>query len=282
MTRTLVLGAAVSGVAAARLAARLGSRVVVYDSNPATAAEALRLGFSAVGGEWDPSLLEGVDLVVTSPGFGERSAPITDALERGVPVISELEFGWRKLGVPTVAVTGTNGKTTVTSMVSAMLRRSGIEAPAVGNIGTPISDLVSRPVDVAVVEASSFQLRFIDRFHPRVAVVTNVAPDHLDWHPSFVAYREAKARIVENQDEHDVAVFDADDPGAVEVASRTRGRRIPASSRRCAAGWSRRRGERGQMGGRRSRPRPAPPDGPDSSGRPGHGGGRRVGGGRVG
>ncbi|HSJ27044.1 MAG TPA: UDP-N-acetylmuramoyl-L-alanine--D-glutamate ligase [Acidimicrobiia bacterium] len=215
--RTLVLGAGVSGRAAARLATRLRHRVVVYDREAVTDLG----GVAVVAGSWDPLLLEGVDLVVASPGFGERSPAITDALEAGIEVIGEVEFAWRQLDVPTVAVTGTNGKTTVTALIADMLSASGVRAPALGNIGDPVSDWTADPPDVLVVEMSSFQLRFIDRFHCQVAVVTNVAADHLDWHASLAGYRAAKARIVENQGPDDLIVFDALDPGAAEVAARS-------------------------------------------------------------
>lgn len=215
--RTLVLGAGVSGRAAARLAMRLGHRVLVYDRNPVTGLSDL----AVVSGAWDPLTLEGIDLVVASPGFGERSDAITDALEAGVEVIGEVEFAWREISAPTVAVTGTNGKTTVTTLISDMLTASGMRAPALGNIGNPVSDWTSEELDVLVLEMSSFQLRFIDRFHARVAVITNVAADHLDWHGSVAGYREAKARIVANQAADDVVVFDALDDGATAIAARS-------------------------------------------------------------
>jgi UDP-N-acetylmuramoylalanine--D-glutamate ligase len=215
--RTLILGAGVSGRAAARLATRLGHRVVVYDRDTVTDLG----GLAVVCGTWDPLLLDGVDLVVASPGFGERSPAITDALEAGIEVIGEVEFAWREIDVPTVAVTGTNGKTTVTALIADMLNASGMRAPALGNIGDPVSDWTADPPDVLVVEMSSFQLRFIDRFHCDVAVVTNVAADHLDWHGSVAGYRAAKARIVENQGTDDLVVFDGLDAGASDVAARS-------------------------------------------------------------
>ncbi|MEX2422890.1 MAG: UDP-N-acetylmuramoyl-L-alanine--D-glutamate ligase [Acidimicrobiia bacterium] len=215
--RTLVLGAGVSGRAALRLATRLGHRVSVYDRRPVT-----DIGDAAVAsGVWDPLSLQGIDLVVASPGFGERSAPITDAIESGIEIISEVEFAWREMSAPTVAVTGTNGKTTVTGLIADMLTASGLRAPGLGNIGTPVSDWAFEPLDVIVLEMSSFQLRFVDRFHPTVAVITNVAEDHLDWHGSVAGYRAAKARIVANQTAGDIVVYDAQDPGAVELASRS-------------------------------------------------------------
>src|SRR5688572_18329655 len=147
------------------------------------------MGAGAVSGAWDSGLLNGVDLVVTSPGFPERSLPVVETLEAGVPLWSEIEFAWRAIDDrPVVAVTGTNGKTTVSSLAARILQTSGVEAVDLGNIGTPLSDVVDMPWEVAVVEVSSFQLRFIDRFHPRSAALLNIAADHLDWHGSVAAY----------------------------------------------------------------------------------------------
>lgn len=232
MTRLLVLGAGISGLAAARLALAEGITVTVYDRQPMLAAGDV----GVATGPWDPTLLEGADLVVTSPGFSERSVPLVDAMEAGVPVWSEVEFAWRRLDVPVAAVTGTNGKTTVTEATSAMLAASGIDAPAAGNIGAPLSDFVGGAHHAVVVEVSSFQLRFIEEFHPVAAAVTNVSVDHLDWHGSALAYKEAKARLVANQTESDLLVYDADDPGAVELAQRAPSRLYPVSGTRLPEG----------------------------------------------
>lgn len=224
--RTLVLGAGVSGRAAARLAGRLGHRVVVYDRSPIVDLA----GCATLTGEWDPHVLDGIDLVVTSPGFPERAAPITDALEAGVGVVSEIEFAWREMDAPTVAVTGTNGKTTVTSLISGMLTAAGLRAPALGNIGDPVSDWTTEPLDVLVLETSSFQLRFTERFRCEVAVITNAAEDHLDWHGSVASYHAAKARIVANQRPEDLVAYDALDPGASAIAARSAAEKVAVAS----------------------------------------------------
>lgn len=225
----LVIGAAVSGRAATALLRSSGEAVVVYDADPAAieAIEADRVH----GGVWDRSLLEGVELVVTSPGVPEHAPPIQDSLAAGIPLWSELELGFRHLEAPIAAVTGTNGKTTVTDLAARMLQASGLRAAAVGNIGDPLSAVTGQSWDGLVVEASSFQLRFVDTFHARVAVLLNLAPDHLDWHGSFQAYAAAKARILERQTGDDLVVFDADDPGAVSVvvAGVRAARRLPVS-----------------------------------------------------
>jgi len=235
--RALVIGAAVSGRAALRLLEGDGHEVVVYDADPQAVA-GLGAGRRVHGGEWDRSLLAGVDLVVASPGVPPHAPPLADGLAARIPVWGELELASRHLSVPLLAVTATNGKTTITRMAEAMLVASGRRTTAVGNIGVPLSEAVDGEWDVLVVEASSFQLRFTDSFHPAVAVLLNVAPDHLDWHGSFPAYLAAKARIHRNQGPEDLLVFDGDDPGAREAVASARARRRPVSGRRRPAGGS--------------------------------------------
>ena len=227
MNRVLILGAGVSGVAAARLAQRLGMAVTVFDEQPSE--QLAELGVGAAIGEWDPLLLNGIDLVVASPGFSERSGPVVDVLESRLPIWSEVELAYRHLKGPVAAVTGTNGKTTVTEATAAMLDASGLDAPATGNIGAPLSDFADTPYDALVVEVSSFQLRFIEQFHPTAAAITNVALDHLDWHGSAYSYRDAKARIYLNQTPDDLLVYDADDEGASNLAAGAAAELYPVS-----------------------------------------------------
>ena len=234
MSRGAVLGAAISGLAAARLARNRGMSVTMYaeDDSP----EALSQGFALATGGWDPVLLTGIDVVVASPGFSVRSLPIVESLEWGIPVWSEIEFAWRHLTKPIAAVTGTNGKTTVTEATSAMLEASGVAAPAAGNIGSPLSDFVDEPSDSLVVEVSSFQLKFVETFHPVAAAVTNVAIDHLDWHGSEISYRAAKGQIFSNQDETDLLVYDADDEGASTLVNGAPSELFPVSGSRLPVG----------------------------------------------
>lgn len=239
--RVLVLGAGVSGLAAARLARRLDMSVAVYDQNPGT--RALEEGFGLATGKWDEGLLAGVDLAIASPGFAERSLPIVEALESGIVVWSEIEFAWRHIDSPVAAVTGTNGKTTVTEATAAMLDASGVDAPATGNIGAPLSDFTDRAYDALVVEVSSFQLRFTEEFHPIAAAITNIASDHLDWHGSQQSYLEAKARIFANQTADDVLVFDGDDEGATQLAGRAPSELVPVSGQRLPDGGTGVRGD---------------------------------------
>jgi UDP-N-acetylmuramoylalanine--D-glutamate ligase len=234
VSRVLILGAGVSGFAAARLALGKGHSVTIYDANPS--AEIGQLGVGVASGGWDPVLLTGIDLVIASPGFSERSRPIVDVLESGIPIWSEIEFASRHVRSPIAAVTGTNGKTSVTEAAAAMLDASGLDAPATGNIGAPLSDFADTAYDALVVEVSSFQLRFSEQFHPVAAAITNVAVDHLDWHGSAQAYREAKARIYANQTETDLLVYDADDVGAARLAAAAPSTLFPVSGNRIPEG----------------------------------------------
>ncbi len=227
MSRLLVLGAGISGMAAGRLARRQNAQVTIYDEHPSS--HALSEGFAIASGGWDPVLLNGIDVVIASPGFSERSVPVVEALEWGIPVWSEVEYAWRHLELPVIAITGTNGKTSVTEATAAMLDASGINAPATGNIGSPLSDFTDDAYDALVVEVSSFQLRFTETFHPVAAAITNVALDHLDWHGSEYSYRSSKARIYANQTSSDLLVYDRDDEGATELASAARSEIYPIS-----------------------------------------------------
>ena len=198
----------------------------IFDERPTATIEP---GVGLATGGWDPILLNGIDMVVASPGFSERSTPIVDSLEAGMPILSEVEFAWRHLHSPVAAITGTNGKTSVTEATAAMLDASGLDAPATGNIGAPLSDFTDDVYDALVVEVSSFQLRFVEQFHPTAAAITNVAVDHLDWHGSAYAYRDAKARIYLNQTSTDLLAYDADDEGAVSLASGAVSEKHPVS-----------------------------------------------------
>jgi UDP-N-acetylmuramoylalanine--D-glutamate ligase len=235
--KVLLIGAAVSGRAALDLLEGEGHEVVVYDAEPAAVAD-LGSGRRVQGGDWDPGLLGGIDLVITSPGVPPHAPPIADTLAAGIPLWGELELAARRLAVPLLAVTATNGKTTITQMATAMLAASGCRTAAMGNIGVPLCAAVGADWDVVVVEASSFQLRFTDSFHPQVAILLNVAPDHLDWHGSFPAYLAAKARIHQNQEEDDLLIFDGEDAGARRAVASARARCRPVSGTHRPAGGS--------------------------------------------
>ena len=203
--RALVLGLARSGQAAALALARRGVAVVAVDRS--VAAERGRLDTAGVEvhlGTEEDDLLDGVELLVKSPGVPAESPLVGAARARGVPVWSELELGYRVLGEPSlVAVTGTNGKTTTSELLGAMLG-----APVAGNVGRALTELDGEvdADDWVVCEVSSFQLEDVHAFRPRVAVLLNLEPDHLDRHGTFAAYRAAKLRVFENQRASDTAV----------------------------------------------------------------------------
>ena len=234
--RVVVLGAARSGVAAAELLARRGGRVVLSDIRDAIN-EADRLTAAGVTlelGEHSPETLTDAELIVLSPGVSPRLPVVDRARQRGIPVISEVELAARWLRGRIVAVTGTKGKTTTTVLTGQMLQADGQHALVGGNVGTALSSQVesSAPDVVHVVEMSSFQLELTETFHPWIAVMLNLSPDHLDRHASFREYVEAKARIFANQTSSDAMVINADDPHVLEIARRGRARRLMFAVRR--------------------------------------------------
>jgi UDP-N-acetylmuramoylalanine--D-glutamate ligase len=198
-----VAGAGVSGQAAARVLAARGARVTLADARDD---EALRAKIALPGvtlrlGDGD-TLPDGTDLVVTSPGWRPDAPLLAAAAEAGVEIIGEVELAWRLRGpdaAPWLAITGTDGKTTVVRMLACMLTAAGHRTLAVGNVGTPIVEAVAgdgaEPYDVLAVELSSFQLHWSASVHPYAAAVLNVAPDHIDWHGSLEAYAADKGKI---------------------------------------------------------------------------------------
>jgi UDP-N-acetylmuramoylalanine--D-glutamate ligase len=237
--RVTVVGLARSGVAAARLLAAAGAAVVAVDRKPLETldSEARSLGHLGVrlvaGGDGEAEIRR-ADLVVTSPGVPLDGPQLTAARAARVPVIGELELGWRATEAETIAITGTNGKTTTTALTGALLRDQPRPVLVAGNIGTPLASRAAAfPADgLVVAEVSSFQLETIEHFRPRVAVVLNVTPDHLDRHGSVEAYRDAKARIFANQGAADCAVLNADDEVTRALAPRTAARVVWFSRRR--------------------------------------------------
>ena len=225
--RVAVIGFGVTGRAVARCLLARGDEVVVFDDSPSDGLVAAA-GALGVTVERTPAAVElqrqiaGAALVVPSPGV-PVSHPVYAAAEaEGVPVRSEIEIAseLREGSNPElVAITGTNGKTTVTTLVTAMLQASGVNAVAAGNIGVPLVEAVSSGVQVCVAEVSSFQLQFTEAFRPAVSCWLNLSPDHLDWHPTIEHYAAAKARIWRNQGTGDTAVVNADDKLVMGSAS---------------------------------------------------------------
>lgn len=212
-----VVGAGRTGASVARFLVAAGARVSVTDSRMAPPGleglpKADELAGLALGG-LDGELLGQAELVVVSPGVPLDEPILRDAGTRGAEVIGDVELFGRYAPAPVVAITGSNGKSTVTTLVGAMLEAAGRRAAVGGNLGTPATDLLGpEPVDVFVVEVSSFQAEALDRFRPRVAALLNLSADHLDRHPDATAYFEAKWRLFRNLGRGDSAVLAADDP----------------------------------------------------------------------
>lgn len=226
--KVLVVGMARSGVAAARFAASRGAVVTVNDARPLDAfgAEAAALqaeGIAIEAGGHPVELFTGADLVVVSPGVPADAEPLVAAREAGVAVISEVELASRFLRGRICGVTGSNGKTTTTTLIGQMLVDAGLRVSVAGNIGTPLVATVDASTDDTwhVVELSSFQLELVDTMRVHCAVVLNITPDHLDRHRTLTAYASAKARILDNQTADDHAVLNADDPLVAELADAT-------------------------------------------------------------
>ncbi len=225
-TRVTVAGAARSGLAAAELLARRGARVTLSDSRAdlPEADRLRRLGIALELGGHTLATFTNADLVVLSPGVPPNKDVVQAARDRGIPVIAEIELASRWLQGRVIAITGTKGKSTTTALTGLMLEAAGFKVTVGGNIGDPLSAQVSAstPDTFHVVETSSFQLEQIDTFHPWIAVMLNLSPDHLDRHPSVESYGAAKARIFENQNAGDFAVINADDPAVLDLARRSR------------------------------------------------------------
>lgn len=181
-------------------------------------------GVTVSFGAPDLSLLEWADLIIPSPGVAPSNPLLAQAARAGVPVWSEIELGWRFRQGPVLAVTGTNGKTTVATLLGSLLETGGFPAVVAGNIGIPLVEAArsAQPGWPLVCETSSFQLHFIESFHPSIAIVMNVAEDHYDWHGDFESYLQAKARITEFQGPDDLLIVKADDAGCVRIAASSR------------------------------------------------------------
>lgn len=224
--KVLVVGLGKTGVATARFLRERGAEAVLTDERP-LADLAGSLGDLRDCCEARPhaaGAVSGIDLVIPSPGVPPVNVILAEALKRGVPILSELEVAFRFLRKPMIAITGTNGKTTTTTLLGRVLAGSGRRVFVGGNIGDPLIGYVNGPQedDVAVVEVSSFQLQYIETFRPLGAVLLNTTFDHIDYHGSFEQYRSAKERIFVNQQAGDLAVLNADDPTSLPLSQRIR------------------------------------------------------------
>src|SRR5438874_3443653 len=227
--RVLVVGLGRSGVAAAFFLKDQGARVTVSDAR--TEAELqkeipalLDRGISLEAGRHGERTFRDQDLNVVSPCVPSDQPQLQQARALGIPIIGEVDLACRFLQGKIIAITGSNGKTTTTTLVGEILSKSGKKTLVGGNIGTPVISLAgqSSPDTLVVLEISSFQLETIQQFHPWIAAILNITPDHLDRHRTFQAYVDAKARIFENQQPDDFAVLNADDPAGAGLKSKVK------------------------------------------------------------
>ncbi len=228
--RVLVLGLGRSGLASAMFLKSRGAQVTVSDAKSEAELRdqipvLLDEGIAVETGGHAVRTLQNQDLVVISPGVAVDAPPVVQARKLGHTVIGEVELASQFLRGQIVAITGSNGKTTTTTLTGEILTAGGLKTLVGGNIGTPAISLAaqSTPETAVVLEISSFQLETICTFRPKVAVILNITPDHLDRHRTFSAYMDAKARIFENQEGDEFTLLNADDPSCVELGKRSRG-----------------------------------------------------------
>ena len=221
----LIIGAARSGVASAEYLLSIGKQIVISDMNTKLAEDVeTQLGHASVSYVWgkqpDVAALQ-PELIVMSPGVPLSIPPVVKARELGIPVISEPELAFRYSDVPFVAITGTNGKTTTTTLTAFLLEKEGRKVVAGGNIGLPLISQCPQMSanDIVVAEMSSFQLESVDSFCPKVAVVMNLTPDHLDRHKTMEAYAAAKANIFKNQGPEEYLLLNKDDAIVAAMAA---------------------------------------------------------------
>jgi len=231
--KAVVVGAAISGVAAAKLLAVLGAHVRLLDRNPEALDAACREDLTLRGvelqlGPHKPEHFQGAQMVVLSPGIPVAKMAGFLAACPDAQVLSELELASWFVNVPIVAVTGTNGKTTTTTLIGHILTRAGKKVFVGGNIGTPLSDLLlsGEPCDVAVLEVSSFQLQNVHSFHPKVALLLNFSANHLDYHADEEEYLQAKLNLFARMNQDDLAILPLDMKDSLEAVSFIKARRV--------------------------------------------------------
>jgi len=248
----LIVGMARSGVAAAKLLQSRGKSVFATDSGAAplrSELDSLGIPYEA-GGHTASRFLEAEEIVM-SPGVPLNIPPLGAARRKGVPIVSEIEVAFRYLQGEIVAITGSNGKTTTTTLVGEVLNSTGRPVQVGGNIGTAMSSLVdsSGPTTINVIEVSSFQLDGIQKFRPRVAVLTNITPDHLDRYADFGVYRASKFRIFENQQPSDFAIRNRDDAEVYPPVAAGKARQRFFSQKQSVEDGAYRSGENLYLGG---------------------------------
>ncbi|MCX5849964.1 MAG: UDP-N-acetylmuramoyl-L-alanine--D-glutamate ligase [Deltaproteobacteria bacterium] len=236
--KIVVIGMGKTGIATARFLGKQGAKVAVTDEQPID-----KWGgeFEQIAkekwleiGSYNIRILTGACIVVPSPGVPPHNVLLVEAQKRNIPVISEIEIAYRFLKVPVIAVTGTNGKTTTTTLLGEILKGSGKKTFVGGNIGNPLIEYAegSQKDDFIVAEISSFQLQWIEKFRPFIAMLLNITCDHINYHGSFSEYRRIKTRIFANQTKADLAIINAADPEQEDIASIINARVIKFSSKR--------------------------------------------------
>ncbi|UCH20150.1 MAG: UDP-N-acetylmuramoyl-L-alanine--D-glutamate ligase [Deltaproteobacteria bacterium] len=236
--KVLVVGLGRTGVAAASFLKKRGALVTVTDSAAEQdlaeySQQAHQLGIKTELGHHRAETFNSSDLIVLSPGVPHTIRPITKANENGIRIMGEIEIASRFIREPIIAVTGTNGKTTTTSLLGEMLKKSGLKVFVGGNIGKPLIDYPDEKekAQIIVAEVSSFQLDTIDTFRPKIAILLNIAEDHLDRYPDYRAYYRSKFRIFENQDANDTAILNGSDPHIRSSARKIKSRKLFFSER---------------------------------------------------
>ncbi|MFJ5713404.1 UDP-N-acetylmuramoyl-L-alanine--D-glutamate ligase [Neobacillus sp. NPDC093127] len=237
--KILVLGLAKSGVTAAALLHKLGAFVTVNDKKPFSenpeAQGLLEQGIKVICGDHPIELLdEGFELIVKNPGIPYNNPMIAGAIEKGIPVITEVELAYQISEAPFIAITGTNGKTTTTTLIFEMLNQGSKQPLIAGNIGTVASGVAQKAAkeNTIVIELSSFQLMGIDTFKPRIAIITNLYDAHLDYHGTRREYMAAKANITKTQTELEYLIINADQEETLEIARHSKAKIIPFSTKK--------------------------------------------------
>jgi UDP-N-acetylmuramoylalanine--D-glutamate ligase len=235
--KIIIIGMGKTGIATVRFLGNQGAKVVVTDEKQF---DQWGGEFKQIAGErwlevgdYNARVLEGADMVVPSPGVPPNSDLLVEAQKKNIPVVSEIELAYWFLKVPVIAVTGTNGKTTTTTLLGEILRRSGKKVFVGGNIGTPLIEyaVTSQKDDFVVAEISSFQLQWIEKFRPFIAILLNITCDHINYHGSFAQYRRVKAGIFANQTKTDWAILNAADQEQNGIADATYAQIVKFSSK---------------------------------------------------
>lgn len=222
-----VFGLGKSGIAAAKKLISLGAKIFATDSgHPAGIEEIKKLGAEIELGGHTSKLIEGTDLIIVSPGVHLDIPVLEEAKRKGIPIISEIELAYQFLSKPIIAVTGTNGKTTTTTLIGEMLRAGGKRVAVAGNIGFPLVEVDDGKLDYIVAETSSYQLETIVNFKPWISLILNIQPDHLERHHTLQEYINQKARIFTNQTGDDYVIYNQDDPYVSEMVKSAKAKLI--------------------------------------------------------